>query len=330
MSQKPIYPVQALMESGSGGSSTPDKLRPYQEQSSIGLDSMSQGVSTNPFGGLPNCAGLRVPMLASPNRYLFLLSTHRVQYPGCLVHKLRQLATLICYFTSAGVTSFIEVDLTSVFFQFPDGNISWHLVLEPDTTIIQRSPLEAPSFAYYISDTPALLFDTGTWAAGFFDVLTGAPLFYDQGMLTYAPPTDVPNRWLPVPGYGDRSDIFCPWRSDTPVAVQVPVPMDSNYRISLYASVLQTNPATRPIPSGAGANQGPDWGFIDQFPAGGGEESPAVSGVVYGRVGGAMLVEQLEDDDPVFGCKSRGRMTGRWADYDRRNAPRPSQLGRAA
>lgn len=294
--------------SDSGRARFPEKLRAYSEQASCGVDSHSPGITSSIYGGPAAITGLRVPTLVSPNRYVFLCATRRVAYPGFIVHKVRQHVTLCFGLTTpaAGTTVWVEQPQAAPMFQFVDGNVSWHLVVEPCQTALQRSSKEAASFSFYESDEPALLFEDATWTAGNFNPLTGAPIVYDVGMATYVPPGNIPTRWNPVPGYGCRNDVFAPWTSDTTVAVQVPVERDSNVKVSLYATVLQTNPSTRPTIA-VSASLGPDWQFVAQYPFADGTNT----GVQYGRVAGAMLVEQLEWGDVRSGTGPCWTGTGR-------------------
>ena len=215
-----------------------------------GLDEARQGQSTDPFGrNFPTNFGLRVPpVLASREvtlqpRYLFLLSTRVIERETTIIRGVRTGATIGCKLN--GIPR--EQIVTSPTFDFSDGNISYHLVREPNdlSTYTQVALSDAPSWSFMYADQPAMLYQDATFTAGNANA-DGRPFFYPVGLNTYTPP-DITQRARPLGGnLGNQKGIVFPWSpvGDNRLLLRVP----GNCRISLYASVLQTNPSTRTDP----------------------------------------------------------------------------------
>jgi hypothetical protein len=265
------------------------------EVSTVGIDEALQGLSTDPFGSAyPSVTGLRVPAFVNTptTRYLFLLATRQVNAKESVrLRGWRQLLKLGVSPAAESVPSRpLELEVVTPDFRFPDGNVSWHLVREPMYTVDQTRPnTDLPNFAYQTADNSALLYQSYTQS-----VASG---FYMLNLTAYVPPTGRRGQWEPLANLGNVHEIRTPWR--TPEAwdslneyVQGPC------RVSLYATVLQTNPATRPaavFPSPL-INSGipPEEAFTVNMQTGGGDTP--VTGVIYWRIAGALI---FEDDDKL-------------------------------
>jgi hypothetical protein len=267
--------------------------------STTGIDETLQGISTDPFGrNLPTGFGLRVPpvitaSIVAPNqpRYLFLLASRTIEREKTTIRGIRTGINL--GINRSGTANQIlpyELPVTSPYWRFPDGNVSWHLVREPnDVPTLQRPLTDTASWRYLRSDQPAMLYKKGSFDAGAYDPLTLAPIFYTVGLDGYTPPDFSPSQAQPIADLGNMRSIVYPWDPGSDNKLNIVV--SGNCRISLYASVLQTNPATRlqpaalssPISSGVS----PEDAFLANFTTIG---SPTV-GPVYWRVYGSILFD---------------------------------------
>jgi hypothetical protein len=218
-----------------------------------GLDETLQGISTDPYGAiLPSALGLRIPSVLNagivvPNqpRYLFLLASRILERDKTVIRGIRQGLTIgLNRSATANRVLPYEFPVTSPWWRFPDGNVSWHLVREPNDGFNPQHPLtDAPSWRYLESDQSAMLYKGATFAAGTFDPATGAPLFYANGLTAYTPPDFQASQRAPIGNLGNVKGIVYPWNATSDDKLKIVV--NGNCRISLYASVLQTNPATR-------------------------------------------------------------------------------------
>lgn len=269
------------------------------EISTTGVDGILQGISSTPYPsrGTPTTIGLRIPpkQIDATTRYLFCLATCSLTSSG-RIRGLRQglkigLDTNNTSFTNPTAQErVIESWVTTRDFRFSDGNVSWHLVKEPEGSPTGTVPATSnANLAYLRSDAPALLYQTYT--------ATG-PLYY-QGITAYTPP-DLTGAWQGIGGLGTMFDIRFPWAN--PLAwdsLDIPV---SRGRYSFYASVLQTNPNTRAnavyqpqtTTAEGNANLGlgtaiPEEAFISNWVAH--AEAQTGTGVVFWRVMGSMIVE---------------------------------------
>jgi hypothetical protein len=265
------------------------------EVATVGIDDGLQGFTADPFSSsFPSSIGLRVPSFVpnnanpSNNRYLFLLATVGVGSGGAKrVRGWRQYATigLNAALTSTLVRP-VEFEVVTPGFRFPDGNISWHLVREPPQLQGQKQPAtNLSNFMYQDADQPALLYQTASFA-----VPSG---YYTSSMTGYTPPLGRMGTWEPIAGLGNVHDLRAGWRSteawDTSLDALVPGPC----RISLYASVLQTNPSSRPAannPTSPSVGDPPEETFIFKWNAQG-PGGPESVGVHYWRVAGALILE---------------------------------------
>jgi hypothetical protein len=291
-----------------------DRRRRCFELAAAGVDEFLQG--TGAFKGTPSSwMGLRVPSLVggvqqvvtsvlNPSgplpTFRFLVATREVAKPGTRIRGIRQFLSIgACLEPSGGtpgVAPFVvqELEVTSPQFYFSDGGrVTWHLVLEPNIVPTITRPLtDAQSFMYGWSNAPALLYQDVAFNAAYVNPTTGAPYYYMQGMTGYDPPS-YNLEWRELGGLGNFYDLRFPYRSNSTwndsLDIEVAFDGGAATRVSLYADVLQTNAASRPVLTSLAAGSAPEQTFIYAYPAGSGS-----SGVMFWRVGGALV---FEDDE---------------------------------
>lgn len=276
------------------------------ELSASGLDEGTIGVSSDPWGAGQN-AGLRIPAVMPGDtplnrpRYLFLLATRKVMNP-CRLIGIRQGLT-IGNFLSADTPNLrpLEFFVETPTFKFSDGNVSWHLVYEDNAlpNPHQLTLTDAQNWAKDCADGPAMLYNTFTNTV---TNVNGAPIFYMQNLTAYTPP-QFQNQWRPVAeDLKNFYDLRFHYRtSDAWSAFGKGINLEVGRRVSLYASVLQTNPSTRQtdVPLSGGAvplGLPPEESFIT-FMTGNaaGGEKPSLP-AIYWRVLGALIFEdEIED-----------------------------------
>lgn len=245
------------------------RCRSIVEVSSSSFDPDRAGVGSSPYVGDMAATGVRVPTApttAQNNRYLIRLCG--VQIPNkcaIILHGLRQAATIRCHQVDAEC-NFVasELEVTSPFWSFPDGNISWHLRLQRNVlTPMISDPNQQPG--------------------------TDPNLNNLDSSLLYIPPLapyKAPNAGIP-PGDGlvfldTWRDIRFPWdNTDWRLHQMVRGP----YNLVFYASVHQPDPTGRIVatPADPGALR-PEDRFLATFQQ-----------AIYGRVAGAMTVELLPE-----------------------------------
>jgi hypothetical protein len=269
-----------------------------------GIDETLQGISTDPFGqNLPGALGLRVPSVLNSAivppqqpRYLFCVATRVIERAKTTIRGIRQGLTIgINRSATTNLDLPYEFLVTNPWWRFPDGNVSWHLVREPnDVQTLQRPTTDAASWRYLQTDQPAMLYKSAGFAAGTTNPATGAPLFYNVGLNAYVPPTFSAASHQPIANLGNLKSIAFPYepQSDN----QLNIVVNGNCRISLYASVLQTNPRTRlqaialtaaNVISGGIANED---AFVSNFTS---TVDEVIVAPIYWRVFGSILF----DDD---------------------------------
>ena len=226
------------------------------ELSASGFDDTLAGLSSDPWSqGNPQGAGLRIPPVLpgdhaiSRPRYLFVLATRKILNP-CKLIGIRQGVTIGNLIIGGGgaapVTFYpLEFFVTTPTWRFMDGNISWHLVYEDNDFPETHHPIltDTNNWAQNVSDSPAMLYRTFTNT----NVnVNGAPLDYVNTLTAYTPP-QLQDTWKPV-----AADLKCfydlrfPYQSDQwETFGREGINLEVGRRISLYASVLQSNPATR-------------------------------------------------------------------------------------
>jgi hypothetical protein len=272
-------------------------VRQRFEVSASGVDDALVGLSSDPFSptGFPGVAtGLRVPAFvnSNDNRYLFLLASRSMpQGINTRLRGWRQLVTIgINLPTDSGPPSRVmELEVTTPTFRFPDGNWSFHIVREEPQGVDSRLlPTDMANFSHVSADQSSLLYQSATFAAP-----TG---LYMVGMTSYTMPRQRMMNWKPVANLGNVHDLRTSWR--TPEAWDsLDEQVLGGSRISLYATVLQTNPATRPnlnlpspFPLGTPEGMPPEEAFIANFTSGGGDFGP-IKGPIVWRIGGSLIFE---------------------------------------
>lgn len=265
------------------------------EVAASGVDDGLQGLSSDPYQApVASGPGLRVPAFTNTptTRFLFLLATRQVQR-RTRIRGLGQLLTIGTDVASGneGTPPFypIEWPVTTPSFRFVDGNVSWHLVLEPNTRNVLTQPTtNSANFCFCEADGPALLYQTATYGVEYVDGITGAPGCYPVGMEAYTPPTFT-RQWQPLGGLGCFYDLRFPYDAASAWnSLDIDVPVESNVRVSLYATVLQTGgnvEFTNDTNITAGAALPPEYEFIYANGTG------WPNGVYYWRVGGRIMFE---------------------------------------
>lgn len=132
--------------------------------------------------------------------------------------------------------------------------------------------------------------------------VNGAPILYMNTLTAYTPP-QFQNSWKPVAGdLKNFYDLKFPYRTDHGWEAfgREGVELETGRRISLYASILQTNPETRsagfPVDDITGEPPNglpPEESFLSVFPS-----------AVYWRVLGSLIFEDEIND--AKGEVSRG------------------------
>lgn len=269
------------------------------EVSTQGLDEALQGISSDPFtsSGNSTYTGLRIPPVlptyTTPDkqpRYLFTLASVTFQN-GIKLLGMRQGLT-IGMDANLGVAPErpIEAFVQTPTFRFVDGNVSWHLVVERQPARKQGAvATDTQSWQKLQSDSPAMLYQTFTNTN---TDPSGAPIFYMQTMTAYTPPALASLEG--IAGLGTFRDLRFPWYDpDVWLAFgEKGVDIDGGGRLSLHASVLQTNPATRGSPSKTGTQISmpgsfPEEGFLQDYNVTG----PPILGPIYWRIMGSLIVE---------------------------------------
>lgn len=277
-------------------------MRPNKRRTEVttsGIDEALQGLSSDPLGsGLPQRTGLRIPPVIpgltqeTQPRYTFCLATRRVASNKIRLRGIRQ-------YLSLGVDAqfgtpperVIELPITTPFWTPPDGNVSWHLVTESGPDRVTSIPsTNAAGWAFRQIDGSAMLYESATFAAGTFNPQTGQPNYYFQGLTAYKPPK-IHGDWYALGGLGNMHDLrFGPWSGVWFNSIDLVI--EGATRVTLYASVLQTNPATRTnlTPPTTWHSQGatPEEAFLVDWTESG--EGPT-QGPTYWRVAGSLIFE---------------------------------------
>jgi hypothetical protein len=276
--------------------------RPRQvEIASSGFDEYLQLVGGDPFGGT-NSVGLRVPTLATPTlpaggaqlRYLFNLASFTVGDGACVrLRGYRQLVTL-GYAQPLGSEEdasvyVVEQEVTSPYWRFTDGNISWHIhvfggpnaadvpkgVTAPFTDVVR----DTVSYKRYWADSPCLLYGPGSGIA---------PGGIYPNIATYIPPNNgKPWGSAIASKQGTFYDLRTPWRTHG-AWDSLDIPVRGPATVAFFASVRQSNPSTRLALI-------PPHGLEGTFYAGGlsAEEQflQNFPNAIYWRVGGSLILE---------------------------------------
>lgn len=270
---------------------------------STGIDEALQGVGSTPFGGL-SWTGLRIPTLATPPasphlRYLFQLCAFQLSDGDTArIVGLRHGWSL--GFLQAG-PRIVEQWVNDPLYKGNDFNVSWHLRkltlneprrAAPGLVIPTAALAPLQNFAFTTSDTPALLFQTATAAAG--------NPFY-TALAAYTPP-NLGRPWgRPLAGeLGTFTDLKSRW-NDAADWKALDIPVSGPCRVVFYASVKQSNIQTRqalvpPVPFLFQNGLSEEEQFLQDFP-----------NAIPWRVAAALAIE-LEDmgqfrNYEVDGCK---------------------------
>jgi hypothetical protein len=258
------------------------------EVASYGIDEEFQTIGSDPYMGINNL-GLRVPYLpiASPQtRYLFNLASFTLA-DG-------QLARIVGFrmFWSLGVRLgapgdqpyFVEQPVIQPAFHLADGNVSFHMrrIAHNEVPIPNQGPVVPPlrGMAFRMSDNPAMLYEQATPAGSFY-----------VNIRAYTPP-NLGRPWGTVlqSDMGTFYDQKTQWREHG-AWHSLNIPVDGPAQYGFFASVRQTNAATRPVltppgtfyPGGLSAEEQ----FLLNFPFVEGEST----GAIIWRVSGALVVE---------------------------------------
>jgi hypothetical protein len=276
----------------------------WREIATTGFDEFGQGYGLGPYGGPPTFVGLRVPFLPTDSagvtgRYLFLLAVFSVGHGECFrLAGYRQMATIGIAQTTGTETNVtrrvIEQQITTPFFRFPDGDISWHIRLlgeQPTELMTGQRPGAADmnSFIQYGANTPALLY--GPPAP---DVPVGR--IYPN-IATYTPPNGGRPYGNPIPNkMGDFFDIRTQWMTHGAWG-SLEMPIYGPETVAFFCSVRQTDPNTRPNivvpdapPDFYSNGLSPEEQFILNFTT---TSDITTFGPQYWRVAGSLIFEEM-------------------------------------
>ncbi len=268
------------------------------EVASFGFDPVLCGLGSDPYGSLAG-PRLRVPTLptsAQGTRYLFQLCTMPLpRWPVRLVG-VRQWLELGLNTTVGGGLPYILTKLVgragagNPFWRFSDANVSWHVRLVrqiPQIPYAGQNVLTCDSFVWRWSGTPALVFESATFAAANLNG-RGHPDNY-VALTGYVPPYGGAPLGEPVSNLGNFSDVRFPGDDPTRCAID-PIELEGPGYLVFYASLWQTNPgggeiAGRPVLTVPGSfpvdPELPEDGFVADWPK-----------AVYWGIGGALVVER--------------------------------------
>jgi hypothetical protein len=241
------------------------------ELSATGFSADLVGIGSSPFQGDAGTTGLIVPEAPTPDqthRYLFRLAAIEVPPGAALWMRGLRLAVTIgadVPVPNQNCLYGLELDVTSSFWAFQDGNVSFHFRTQP----LRASGLLTPTSLLPATDV------------GFENSLDSALLYLPGNLVPYVPP----GAGQP-PGYGIgslgtiRDPNRFPWQNEQGHTVDIHI--SGPRTIALYASVHQTDPATRCVlPTVADTSAlSPEDRFVLQYPQ-----------ARYKRVAGAIIGE---------------------------------------
>jgi hypothetical protein len=253
-----------------------------EEIATAGFDPFRQ-LAPDAFGS-PASTGILLPP-APGFQYRVLLCSADLDVGDSLIG-LRQYIDLVAYVGSGegggGAPIYPvrqPIDDGDPMFRLIDGGDTWTLTREPKVSPPRvQGPFDQDSFIFRDSEGSALVYE----AAGF-PALSPFPGYL--GLNAYTPP---PMRGTKVLSVRDRR---WPWTKQS--NRRIDYQCDSPARFRFYVDVLQSNPATRNIPSltvGDGYSLPPPEGFLQQ--TFGGPDGPAGGLAVYGWVAGAMIIQR--------------------------------------
>ena len=275
------------------------------ELSASGIDEALVGMTSDPWSqGAPQAPGLRIPAVLPSDegdvskrpRYFFCLATRTAEAPFKVIGCRQGLTLGVNLAAVNGEPGYqpLEFAVETPDFRFPDGNVSWHIVLERNARPRNQKPLtDTNNWSYGWADGPAMLYDTFTNTnIG----LNGQPLLYMAGLTAYTPPK-LSNSWKPIAAdLKSFYDIRFPQTSAQAWnAFGEGIVVGIGTRVSLYATVLQTRPATGfqlGIQNSGDPINGtpPEWAFVTGYTVAGSEEAPTI-GPNYWRIFGSLIFE---------------------------------------
>jgi hypothetical protein len=285
------------------------------EVSTSGFDPALQGVWSDPYGGAYN-VGLMVPQVLPvvrdpQHRLLFMLAFARFgAHRKARLVGVRQLLTIAALIPqpSAEIPPppyIFEQQVKTPYWHFTDADVSWHVMRVPPGNQPLPNKANADGIAFRYATGAALLFEK------------------NPNGVSYAPPNGGRPLGAPISSsLGNLHDIRYPWNSDhaqDSLDIEIEGPCD----LVFYASVQQTNPATRPSISSAGLTFPFGTGCLPKEEAfiGNFENQTTPVPVTYWRIGGSMIIEEnsmipwprgLIEDDPmpwIAPTKRRGALT---------------------
>ena len=278
------------------------------ELSTSGIDEFKQLIGGDGEGRITS-TGLRVPPapwspppvglvhLPQVDRYTMQLVTLRVDTGRrIIIRGLRQLATIGINAATPDATPYIvEMPVTTPNWGFQDGNIAWGLrrVNRPRE---RARVTDTDSFRYRFSDTSAtgaLVYESATFPPTHLSP-AGRPDFYTS-LTSYVAPNRGRFYGQALDGqFSTFRDLRFDWKSDE-AWDSLHIPVEGPCSVVFYASVRQTNPATRGslaalLPFAMPDGMPPEEQFLLNFPTNG----DTGVGVQYWRVAGGIVYENVD------------------------------------
>jgi len=262
------------------------------EISTVGFDQNLQTIGSDPYGSA-YFVGISVPTTVLPKngRYLFMLALSRIgANEKARLVGIRQLVTIVANIPNgvgAAQTIYpLELQVFSPFWHFTDANISWHLKKVAPLKRNTNNAFNAEGLQFQYAQTPALLFQKAPAEAGGY----------------VAPYGGIPPGNNLLADLSNFHDLRFPWQSSQTWS-ELDTEFEGPCDIALFASVKQTDPATRPtLPVGLTDNQQrtmpEEDRFVYNFPQ-----------TIYGRIAGSLVFErnnqypdpqQLSEKTPPF------------------------------
>lgn len=237
------------------------------------------GIGGTPWSGDFSGTGLLVPTAATNggprDRYLLRLCGVEIP-PGAAISikGIKQLATIRHTEIINEVPIVNEREVVSPNWRFLDGNISWHLRLQPQQFAPERiDPAQLAGESPSMRQLDTSLLYLVSPAAG-----------------DYVPPNGAEPPGTGITDLGTWRDMRFPWDNDAEWNMDLYITGPG--AVVFYASVLQTDPNGRPpYPDATGMR--PEDQFVSNFPT-----------AVYGHVAGAMIFEMMPCCDEK---RKRGR-----------------------
>jgi hypothetical protein len=264
-----------------------------QEVSTAGFDPALALIYGNP-NNTPTGPGLIIPQTVPPSgqRYLFLLASFQLNAGEMArligIRQYLSIATLQINTFDNPEDNYsypLELPVTSPMWHFTDANVSWHLRRYTSSPQWRWNANNKQNLTYKNSNSPTLLYVRAPGQFG-----------------GYIPPANGrPPGTVVVPDLGSFQDLRFPWQMDKAGDRTLDVELQGPATFGFFASVLQTNPDTRPtltlpgtLPGGTTSAFPPEELFIQNFPTS-----------YYYRIAGSLIFETpafFEDDDRPTWC----------------------------